>query len=443
MQAPKIKTLNVIDATIDEIKTWIKNGWPISGITTLATHRKPHFEEALGFYGLRNTKFGERKFPGIKNATIAFYTNLEMNAYELSGEDGFYEAISRGCLITGMAGGFFDEHRLRSDVHPSSAQMIFDYLGITKDPDYKKVFSRLLLYANYEDRNGDSLEMFCEPEKDVYIKRAAQALLPASLMKSAWKTVSHDDTDAQDRVLKVVFEMIDFEVKAQEQFYVHAKKAFEEAKKSIVPTGLTNVKGKDPVILFLYSDNESVAGYARFMFNTNQEQKLAVVVTVNSKNQICIQPHADYKSEMNEAIKMMRTAILDAKKIRIPDWNILDAEGSIIDADEIHYHKDAGNIYNGTLRETDIPGIYGTLLTKADILWALKTAFNATAFKSEFASMCQLGNCAKVRCGWYLIGLDRCKKVRAGKRSKTASTFSIGDAIQSSQSKKPQEQKRA
>ena len=437
---PTNKVLDCTKATIEEIKLWIKNRWPVSGITTLATHRKPHFEEALGFYGLRNTKFGERMFPGIKNATIAFYTNLEMQAYELSGEQGFYEAISRGCLITGMAGGYFDEHRLRSDSHPSSAQMILDYLGITKDPEYKKVFSRLLLYVNYEDRNGDTLEMFNEPEYETNLKVAAQALLPASILKSAWATTDEDDTDRQSSVMKTVFELIDFEVRKQEQFFIHAKKSYLEAHKEVIPTGLSRSKGKEPVILIIHSDNPNAAGYARLSYRGSDSQKLAVVVSINSKKQICIQPHVDYRSEMNEAIKMLRTAVLDAKKIRIPDWNELDADGSIEGAKELHYHKDAGNVYNGTLRETDIPGIFGTLLTKEDIVWAIKTALNVTTFKREFASMCRAGNCSKARCRWYAMGLDRCKKVRnAPASSATGNTFSIGEATHNHASKKQEE----
>lgn len=89
-------------------------------------------------------KFGEEKFPGIKDAEYLFWINVPegKNSADLEKE---------GYILLDMGGGVFDHHTDRSGPREKCmSQMVAEYLGIHKNQSIRK----LLEYARRDDILG-------------------------------------------------------------------------------------------------------------------------------------------------------------------------------------------------------------------------------------------------------------------------------------------------
>lgn len=90
-------------------------------------------------------RFGEEKFPGVKEAQVEFWTNLpEDKKAEDLGKEGY--------ILIDVGEGIFDHHRERKGekVVQCVSEIVASYLGVQDDPALKKI----LAYAKRDDLEG-------------------------------------------------------------------------------------------------------------------------------------------------------------------------------------------------------------------------------------------------------------------------------------------------
>ncbi|MDO8560006.1 MAG: hypothetical protein Q7S23_03135 [bacterium] len=116
-------------------------------IKRIAVHPRPHLEEILALWLLRN--FGKGKYPGIHCAKLEFWPTGQGTP---DGRPvGQHEA--EGTLVLGIALAKLDDHRLRlqdPDVITCSAALVAKSLGIAEDPALEKI----LTYVSRQDSRG-------------------------------------------------------------------------------------------------------------------------------------------------------------------------------------------------------------------------------------------------------------------------------------------------
>ncbi|TSC76579.1 MAG: hypothetical protein G01um101431_712 [Parcubacteria group bacterium Gr01-1014_31] len=116
-------------------------------IKRIAVHPRPHLEEILALWLLRN--FGKGRYPGIHCAKLEFWGSGQ------STPDGrpVAQHEADGTLVLGIALAKLDDHRLRlqdPDVITCSAQLVANSLGIAEDP----ALGKILTYVSRQDSRG-------------------------------------------------------------------------------------------------------------------------------------------------------------------------------------------------------------------------------------------------------------------------------------------------
>ncbi len=412
-----VKPIDCTKATVAELRKAIKTRQPISGVTMLITHQKCHADEMLGMDILRRGP-GEKFFPGIADASIAFQTEIELIGLGANGKDGWYEGLRNGALIIGTGKGFFDEHMVR-EKDPSCAHIVADYVGIFHDPTLRKVYGPLLSYIDFEDRNGDRVDAILKllPQTEWRHAYAIKSSMLASIIKDAWKVI--ETQEEMSSLFAVVSHCFSYQIKSQKKFHVEGRESYEKADKKIIPLTFLpkGERGKEKVLLVIKTDSYESGAFAQHSFRGKEKEELAVLLTINSKGQFYMK--SMNKLSLVEVLKVLRNTIIRKRNARV-DWSMMDKEASIAEVPEIYFHKDSGDLMNGSKTQPDVPGLLTMKdgLTEAELIEAVKIGLNPTRFEIVHEKDCKNGVCpaqnGKYKCPLKSAGLKRCHDVRKG-----------------------------
>lgn len=194
---------------------------------------RPHPDVIVGIFLL--IKFGETKYPGIKDASIDILQELPAGDTNLSLEE-------KGVLLLDIGNGKFDHHNKGKNL----SQLIAEDLEILADPSVAKI----LAYAERDDKYGlgtvsaDSLD-----------KAFGLSGLVASLNKT--------ETD-HEKIVKIVLPLLEAhhaeEKRRTQELPQEFAKKFEDGK---AETFDVKQSGKTLKVVVLESDNLSMAGWLK------------------------------------------------------------------------------------------------------------------------------------------------------------------------------------
>lgn len=194
---------------------------------------RPHPDVIVGIFLL--TKFGAKKYPGIKDASIDIWQELPAGDTNLSLE-------KKGVLLLDLGEGKFDHHKKGKNL----SQLIAEDLGILAEPSIAKI----LAYAQRDDKYGlgtistDSLD-----------KAFGLSGLVASLNKTE---------EDPEKIVKIVLPLLEAhyleEKRRTEELPQEFEKKLKEGKAEVfeVKQGKKNLK-----VVVLESDNLSMAGWLK------------------------------------------------------------------------------------------------------------------------------------------------------------------------------------
>ena len=333
-------------------------------IREIVAHGSPvHLDEFVGLILLR--RYGEDKLPGISTASFRTLTAND-NIGELERKDD--------TVLLGCGTGPFDEHVFNGDKSKKDeccATLVARFLDINEDPRWNKI----LKYTLHTDKHPPTLVLD----------------LASSVIRF----------QKQGLELNAVIDYIEMTVQAvyaeQEKFFAANT---EEIRREELVLG-----GDLHWMAVLENDNEALIRQARFL-------GAAVVVVKNSSGHVVVLTTNDFRLDMRDTIRTLRFLEQMKKgKVLVSDWEKLEQEGAIEEVPEWFFHKEAGNVLNGSRSRQDIPA---TGLTLSIIVEAVKTGLEGR-FEPRKQSTCLQGRCAATRnnpCSWYQLGLIRCRTIR-------------------------------
>lgn len=201
--------------------------------STIIIPTRPHPDVIVGIFLL--IKFGQGKYPGVKDAHIDIWQ-------ELPAGDTVESLDKKGVLILDLAGSKFDHHGTDKNL----AQVIAEDLEIDKDPALQK----LLTYAQRDDKHG-----LGTVSTDILDKAFGLSGLVASLNKTE---------DNPDKVVKIVLPLLDAHLTEEKRRTEELPKEFDEKLKQGKAEVFQVKQGKkDLKVVVLESDNLSMSGWLK------------------------------------------------------------------------------------------------------------------------------------------------------------------------------------
>ena len=282
------------------------------------THPKPHLDECVGFYILR--EYGEIKYPGIRDAILnrkALF--LREGEFTMSSEK--YE--QDGYLLLGVGGGKFDEHATENNEGRKdgkcSAMLVAEDLGLERNPELQK----LLRFVSVVDLGA-----------------SAQPFDISSIVK-----VLHDQNPDDPWIaIDWVFTALSAKQKEQYDFHVVAAKASAEARREMIGNiSLATVE----------TDCTVVSKYLR----TKEGGRADVIIQKSpTKGQVQIFTNNQMKIDTQSIAKLFRLLEHKAQKRtgEIAKAELI-REGTIEIVPEWYYFEKAGSLLNGSQTAPNTP----------------------------------------------------------------------------------------
>lgn len=302
-------------------------------IMRIVTHERPHLDELAAIWALR--EFGRQRYPGVDRAKIEFYTRKEHRD-----ERGEAEWLGAGYLFVGVGGGRFDDHPHDRFPNDCALTLVAKDLGIAEDPGLKSIIRAVL----QEDRHGSG--------GDLHL---------ASVIKARHRAVPLDET-VQDvaRSLGALY-------LKQRSFYA----AGEIVRQSSPREVRHQQTGRTLVLVVAESDNEDISAAARWKEGAHAalvvhrhhptSGDLAGTTYISANTQMGIR-------NLSWLVQELRMAEQEAKgEVLVRDVDRLIADGELPEVEEWYHHKDAAQIYNGSLTSPHTPRTRLSLETIARI----------------------------------------------------------------------------
>ena len=194
---------------------------------------RPHPDVIAGIFLL--TKFGAKKYPGIKDALIDIWQELPAGDTNLSLE-------KKGVLLLDLGEGKFDHHKKGKNL----SQLIAEDLGILAEPSIAKI----LAYAQRDDKHG-----LGTISTDPLDKAFGLSGLVASLNKTE---------EDPEKIVKIVLPLLEAhyleEKRRTEELPQEFEKKLKEGKAEVFQVKQGK---KDLKVIVLESDNLSMAGWLK------------------------------------------------------------------------------------------------------------------------------------------------------------------------------------
>ena len=339
-------------------------------ITTIITHKSPHFDEIVAIWLLR--KFGEPRFPGISTARIVF-----QDSEDIFRQGTPQELEQKGILLVGIGGGKFDEHPtlgIKRKHNECATTLVAKALKIDKRPQLKQI----LKFTTTTDVKGGS-----------------QPFDLASLVK----LIHQQFPDRPEKAIEWATTALEAKYAEQLRFVTTTRREF----KSRAEIDEVYVRNKKLKIVTITSDDENMSKFARSRYGC----QAAVVIQKFSTGNVLIHSNKQMGISLYDVAKIIRFCEQQAKgNIVTTDWNELASEGRVAGAEEWFFHEAGQMLLNGSLTARDAPP---THLSLRQIKEAVKIGINSELLKPFCKSS---GRRILELCDWSNWGLERCQKLR-------------------------------
>lgn len=356
------------------------------GIETIVVHVRPHLDEVAAIWLLK--KFGEEKFPGVKDAKITFGGS----GGEAPPGQSAAAWESQGRLFVGVGGGRFDEHpTLQSGrkENECAATLVAKELGVADNPALEKILQFVL--------NNE-------------LKAAGHPFDIASILKILWAVWP----DLHEAIIKWAILALEAKYEEQRRFFEETGKEFKEKARIEEVVGPI---GRPLKIATIQSDNELVNKFARSEFGG----RMAVVIQQHPSGNVQIFTNAAYGLVLFDVAQMVRLEEQERKgQLVTTDWKELMKEGKVAGAEEWYFFCPPGGtasaLFNGSLTAKNVPP---TRIPLQRLTELVKIGISPSTFEPQRLSDCQRGTCVSSvnnPCPWYRRGLQRCRKIRFQKR---------------------------
>ncbi|MGA2417908.1 MAG: hypothetical protein ABSF55_01545 [Candidatus Staskawiczbacteria bacterium] len=275
---------------------------------------RPHPDVIVGIFLL--TKFGQQKYPGVKDASIDIWQELPAGDTNLSLEE-------KGVLLLDLGGGKFDHHAKGKNL----SQLIAEDLEIETDPSIAKI----LTYAERDDKHG-----LGTVSNDPLDKAFGLSGLIASLNKTE---------EDPEKVVKIILPLLEAhhaeEKRRTQELPQEFDKKLKEGKAEIfeVKQGKKNLK-----VVVLESDNLSMAGWLK----SSGGQRADVVCQKNSSGftNILTKPLKNVDLRWLAAYLRKAEAEIRDRKLTCSTFDLMK-EGKIPEVLEWYYDRATNSVLNG------------------------------------------------------------------------------------------------
>lgn len=279
---------------------------------TIGMHPWFHLDEAFGYLLL--VKRGEKKFPGISQATILFDGTGGRNFQGINGD----ELLKEGCVLLGIGGGMFDEHGGSGKEGECTSSLVAKYLEIDKEPG----LLNLLKFV-----------------KDTDLKPVAQPFDLSSTLKDV-----HEVVTPQEAMKWATIGLLG-KWRAQEEFC--------EAEKTVLTAAqvddLLDPYGKIFRMITAVTDNNKFKDAAR-------RKGVALIVQKTSKGNVQIfADHQRINFPLDAVCEGLRLEEQRMEgEVKITDPRILRSVGKLEDIQAWFYHANRKMLLNGSLAHPDV-----------------------------------------------------------------------------------------
>ncbi len=424
------QSLNCKNATIYQLKQAWYNNQPISGVTTLLDHYDPHPDELGSNYLVQHTVEGRVLFPGIEDATLAMISGTDLRTNGYLGNDGFFKALQRGCLLFGTGGGLFDEHRDR-EKRISCITLVVRKLNLFADKYNRKIYGPLVTYIETEDNNSDDmLKLFNEgikerckangtnPHDYRLPKEKTEAMLALKMgsfarnLKEDFEAAG-DDMDEKLDLMRDAYKFFLRRINSVKQF-IDLEESYNKSQVTILPLSITIPSEPASFILLeTQNDKPKAAKAIQKRWSSNPKQKIGVLFLHKSNGQFVLMPNSYLnKSIMKEVVGVLRQMVAHKRNQGEIKFKDLKLPEIIDEVPEIHFAEVTGIISNGSKTDPNVPGLIGTYLSVQDVMDAVEIGLELNYFPQRFKNGCNAGMCEKGRCPFYGFGLQRCFDIR-------------------------------
>lgn len=426
--------------TIEELKDAFYNKKPIK-IKSFGSHFCTHIEEIGCVSVIQNTEEGAKLFPGSKEATLGFVSAYELRKCGWYGEEGFFKALQNECLLIGVGGGMFDEHKDR-ERYRSCFKMVIDHLDLYKTKNAREIYGAIEQYITYEDNSGDNLlqnsnrirakYQLSKPELEIVKKyeitpddseilrnrrlsSEESTMLKILSLGSIAKHIKNgfelagEDLEECGQVLQDGLRFFKIAIEQARKF-VSGKEKYVQLKKHILPI-YENVK---PVMMVhIKSDCREMTAVVRSQWTEKMPEKLGVLFLEKSNGQFLLRPGTDVlPHQMREVRKILTQMVAWNKYQMIIPFRDLGADEVLDAVPELHFAPATGTISNGAIVDPKVPGLLGKFLSVEEVIDAIMIGLNTKIFPNEFQKGCKSGICQKKACWFYNFGLKRCHEIR-------------------------------
>ncbi len=312
-------------------------------IHTIAMFPKIQADTAASFYILKN--FGEKLFPGIKQAKVVFWTALPRGktAKELEGEG----------YLTIDLGGEFDHHLTNEQLGKRTecaATIIAQYLGVQNDVTLKK----LLAWAKRDDLQGKGT---------VSVDPLDRAFGLSGIIMNANREYANEPRKALDLIVEILGLHVHEEKRRQVELPQELEKLEQAGKiESLdLKQGSAELKG-----MFVETENIAMAGFLRAAKKTD----LIIQRRVSGHTNIVTQQLRSI--DLRPLVAVLRLSEAEKKGVQLEaDEASLMSPGRLAGVEEWYYDNAANSIQNGGISPE---GVTPTRLSRQEIISLVKNA---------------------------------------------------------------------
>lgn len=307
---------------------------------------KIQIDTAISYFILKT--FGEKKFPGVSEAELVFWTKLPEDRTP-------GELEQAGYILIDLGNGQFDHHRLGPENRKySSAHLVAQALEVDDLPELQK----LLELARRDDLLGKGTVSIDALDRSFG--------LPGMLM-SLVKTYPNNPKYILDVLFPIIYAHYYQEVEKYQKMPQEYK---DSLAKGLAQEINATQLGKQLKVVLINSDNIGLAGYVR-------SRAVGADLVIQRASTGHVNFISNQKSQLQLGDLARKIKLLEAQKnnliLEIDSMDELTLPGKTDGLPHWYYDTRANTLQNGGISPGDIPA---TLLSDEEIVVAIKGALN-------------------------------------------------------------------
>lgn len=271
-------------------------------------------------------RFGKEAFPGIEEAGVEIWQTMP--------EGKTSEGLEKeGYILMDMGGGKFDHHDFRGKT--TASRMVAEYLGVAEDASLAK----LLEHARRDDVFGKGT-VSEDPIDRTFGLSAIIYTLNKNLPKNPQRVV--------DIIMPILASHHNEELKRTEELPAEFKKKNDEG---TVRTMEARQRGKKLKVVFIDSDNTSMAGYLR----SQNGGKFDVVAQRLSSGHVNVLTRQAKHIDLRAMAVVLRIEELTARNREVEmSAQELSRTARLKEVPEWYYDRATNTIQNGGVNPKDV-----------------------------------------------------------------------------------------